>query len=74
MIVGCYSIHLYCDNAENLHGTGDDEHDFHEFPHEFTGETRGECMKEARRRGWLINLSADKALCPKCSGKNRRAE
>lgn len=78
-----YSLDLYCDNADAdpntprniLAGTGrprpnDGVHGWAEFPHTYTGETFGECAREARDRGWLINARTRKALCPKCSGKS----
>lgn len=61
MIVGGYSLHLYCDAAE----WGDPPHTYSEFPHEFTGETYGECAKKARKRGWVLRRDRT-AVCPKC--------
>lgn len=53
MIVGCYSMDLYCENA-----------------HVYTGETWGECVRDARRDGWKITPDR-KAYCPNCSGKKK---
>jgi len=47
MVVGAYSLDLYCDNERV-------EHSYKEFPHQFVGETFGECAKIARTRGWSI--------------------
>lgn len=66
MIVGCYSIDLYCDNFVEypyMHGE----------PDQFTGETRGECIAKARRQGWIVNdkprEDGGRQICPMCSGK-----
>lgn len=68
MIIGGYTLHLYCDAfiagppRDPIHGWGD-------FPHEYCGETRSECIANARCDGWLI--SKKRQLCPKCSGKRK---
>jgi hypothetical protein len=36
--VGCYSLDLYCDHANDAHG-------WEEFPHQYIGKTYGECSK-----------------------------
>lgn len=59
-----YTLDLYCDHSNERHG-------FDEFPHQYTGETFGECAKEARRNGWIIRSGARTATCPKCSGKRK---
>lgn len=59
-----YALDLYCDHNNSRHG-------FDEFPHTFTGETFGECVKSARRRGWVIRTATRTATCPKCSGKRK---
>lgn len=67
MIVGCYSLHLYCDFGKGPEG--DQTHGgvrFLEFPHEFTGKTESACLKEARKAGWKIYPAQRKAKCPKC--------
>ena len=71
MIVGCYSLHLYCDNMTPTGGQFYDiaGHRHDEFPHEFTNETRQGCFAQARARGWILNYRTDKSLCPKCSKK-----
>lgn len=60
MIVGCYTLDLYCDREE-----GEPQHGFREFPHQFTGHTEGDCMQDARARGWRFRDGA--AYCPKCA-------
>jgi hypothetical protein len=47
MIVGCYTLHLYCDRGECADGGT-------YTPEEFTAEHGSECRKQARKRGWII--------------------
>jgi hypothetical protein len=69
MIVGCYSLHLYCDGLPNCKnrncrpGAGGDSVP----PAEYSGQTRGECSAKARRQGWRLNPRTDTALCPACA-------
>jgi hypothetical protein len=63
-----YTLDLYCDREPNDFNP----HGWDEFPHQFTGETFGQCASEARRRGWIIRPSDRTATCPKCSGKPPR--
>ena len=62
MIVGCYSLHLYCSRDNPEHGFG-------EFPHQFTGETGKECRAKARICGWRLDMKSNTAVCPKCARK-----
>ncbi len=75
MIVGCYSLELYCDKAANdtdIHGSPQDPiHKYREFPEIFTGNRRQDCERQARKRGWLINNATGVCLCPRCSGKKK---
>lgn len=67
MIVGCYTLDLYCDGKGCLtnhpFGIGPESR---YIPVQFTGETGQECRKEATRAGWVINNRAGTCLCPKC--------
>lgn len=68
MIVGCYTLDLYCDSYDGGPPFRDSVvHKYQEFPHQYTGETRFECIKQARKDGWLI--SKKHQLCSKCSRK-----
>ncbi len=62
VIVGCYTLDLYCDNSSS-----DNNHTYDEFPHIYTNEVGSICRKLARMDGWFIGK--EKQLCPKCSGK-----
>ena len=77
MIVGCYTLDLYCENEGTYNVWGEDGrelydeygHQHNEFPHTFADEYGSKCRSEARAKGWL--LGRGKALCPKCSGKGK---
>ena len=73
MIAACYSMDLYCENAAKggPHVKGTCPHWWSEFPHVYTGETWGECARQARRDGWKIARNRQLAYCPDCSGKKK---
>ncbi len=64
MLVGCYTLDLYCDNFKAI------EHKFGDFPQQYTDEFGSACRRLAREDGWLIK--SDKQLCPKCSNKKEK--
>jgi hypothetical protein len=73
-VVGCYSVHLYCQYPEH-------RMDFvvrDEVPHhgEFVGETEAYCLSIARDNGWWISrYDADfrrAVLCPYHAREVRR--
>jgi hypothetical protein len=57
MIVGCYTLDLYCDK-------NNPDHDYFEFPHQFTGRSLASCIRQAKSKGWSVGK--EKAICPKC--------
>lgn len=63
MIVGCYTLHLYCDGERCVLGRSRGEII---GPSEYTGNTGGEARSAARRDGWKIDEPNDKAWCRKC--------
>ena len=70
MIVGCYSLHLYCSQRKKDYSKDlKFGHKHCEFPHEYTGYTRGSCCRQARDDGWLI--SKKRQLCPTCRKKEK---
>ena len=79
MIIGAYSLHLYCNYAHpesfvTISNRNSDKFHVHgEFPHLYTAETYSQCTAMARKDGWIINRAQDRAICPKCSGKNKGA-
>lgn len=65
-LVGCYDLHLYCD---------DPDHGHHHpsgwaYPHELTGRTEAACIRQARALGWVVNKKREgregngHCLCP----------
>ena len=67
MIVGCYSVHLYCDHPDAA------MYVCTAWPGDFTGRTEKECLKEARTKGWYVRKGsgpvatvarAEKVRCP----------
>ena len=75
MIVGGYSLDLYCENYLHNAPTFPDEagHSFSEFPHQYTDELGSVCRRNARRAGWLLTRSG-KAYCPKCTKRGPKAK
>lgn len=72
MIVGGYTLELYCDGegcprqrpavcGGNYSPLG-----------EFSAETGEACRRAARRRGWRLDLRAGVAVCPECVKAGRR--
>lgn len=59
MIVGGYSLHLYCDFCIRSGWQGV----------EFDDRDHRTCMKEARKQGWTFTRTKPKKCrCPRCSG------
>lgn len=65
MINGCYYVHLYCDNDKVNHRLECYQYKVGEF----TGETRAQCLTEARKKGWTIKKGI--VLCPYCKRKQK---
>ena len=62
MIVGGYTLELYCDFCNrNYFG-----------PDEFINELGSICRKKAKKYGWI--LKGNKAKCPVCSKKDKNNE
>lgn len=62
MIVGGYSLHLYCDDQQHQQCI---ETQFQN--HQFAGPTKTEALKEAKAAGWSVYQKADIAICPHCN-------
>ncbi len=74
MIVGCYSMDLYCENAEASSTVCRVGWGYH-GPPVYTGRTEAECIRQARGDGWLItNDRPRKAYCPKCAKTRRKGK
>lgn len=61
MIVGCYSVDLYCEHPEG------GQYRCTNWPGQWTGTSARDCYAKARREGWKLNLSITQrqVLCPK---------
>ena len=80
MIVGSYSLHLYCDNTKwhgdclHLHVVTENQKLTNEGYRggfaEYIGQTYGECVRYARKDGWVVAHDQSTAYCPRC--KKRR--
>jgi len=68
MIVGCYTLDLYCDNkpAHQYLWISDYMSDG-KFPVQFIGERGCDCRQQARKAGWKL-MRDGRALCPRCTG------
>lgn len=71
MIVGCYTVDLYCENAEGVQATCSVGYGY-KGPPQYVGQTEGECLRAARADGWLFTRDRPrKAYCPKCAKERR---
>jgi hypothetical protein len=71
MIVGCYTVHLYCD-GESHEGYQSEFGYFvmtpggrEEIQNEFAGRNERDCLDQAKQVGWRIT-KARQAFCPFC--------
>jgi hypothetical protein len=73
MIVGCYSMDLYCDK-ENCPVVADKDR-YWSVQAQFTGRTERGCLREARQDGWRFKvIDGDrKAYCPTCAKPTKKA-
>jgi hypothetical protein len=71
MIVGGYNLNLYCDGAPDCKNRSAkyDGGDHYTAPGKYVGETGSECRQQDRKRGWILNLQENTAVCPKCAKK-----
>lgn len=71
MIVGCYSLDLYCargpNNGKNAAPTCKGLN-----PGQFTGRTEAECKREARSKGWRFLIVKGDVVCPWCARASAR--
>lgn len=74
-VIGCYTLDLYCDTGDG-DGYGDTcpykPRDGTSIQGEYTGQTEGQCIRDARRDGWRFNRDKTKAFCPRCNKENRQ--
>lgn len=67
MIVGCYSLHLYCDAKDHVRVYREPG----SAQAEFTAETGGECRRDARKLGWVLRMRSGRAICPACAKRTK---
>lgn len=63
MIVGGYTLHLYCDSPFK-HSYGDVG--TYENPANYVSHDGATCRQHARRDRWRLSLVHNLALCPAC--------
>jgi hypothetical protein len=71
MIVGCYTLHLYCDARATpgciaVRESGLDQ------PFQATGQNFRDCQEQARHSGWRLSIVRDTAVCPACAAAGIR--
>jgi hypothetical protein len=64
MIVGGYELHLYCDSCERPYHR--DIAGRRVSGHQFSGDTKQDTYRQARKLGWRINDSKRTAMCIQC--------
>lgn len=73
MIVGCYSMDLYCDGAtcrgRRLPVQGEAKYDGERVRDQFTGPNLAYASRVARQAGWKLDHKGSRAWCPHCSTK-----
>ncbi len=71
MIIGCYSLDLYCDNhsrdKEIFNDAVGNKSVYHWKVWEYIAETGGRARQIARADGWKLNLQKGTAICPRCT-------
>jgi hypothetical protein len=71
MIVGSYTLHLYCDFPDDSYEhQGGSSYPGPSFREVVSEETRTKSKRVAKRDGW--RFSGDKCLCPYCCAKGRK--
>lgn len=71
MIVGCYTMDLYCEvhysenEMEKVYAFAKRNLMYrHNKVHQFTGPTEANCNKQARADGWKLDLKTGQCWCP----------
>lgn len=72
MLVGCYTLHLYCD----IRGCSKNSDTGYHCPAQYTGETMTECVKAAIADGWRIDRRSGsvRGASHFCKAHNRKAD
>lgn len=75
-MAACYSMDLYCRYGAHGDNSKPGNHSYGSEPEQFTGETYGECKRQAQALGWWFTSLPDhtiEVVCPTCSGKRPKA-
>lgn len=73
MIVGCYTLDLYCKNTVT---GGADKHSCERSPYDavqpgqWVGKTYKGALRKALNDGWRIDPLDGDAICPRCASRN----
>ena len=70
MIVGCYTLDLYCDTRKRCEHS--DFTGLLHIPNQYTGRTFTECRKHALIDGWIFHRNKT-VTCPKCASPSPQA-
>ena len=65
MEIGCYTLDLYCDNSKLQPDGTDGIHEYKAFPDQYTGNSRANCVRKAKKDGW--KWVGEHQYCPKCA-------
>lgn len=68
MIVGGYTLDLYCDDPRHAERNPSKTTS---LDAQFVGEGGGDCRNQARRKGWHLDLFKWTATCPACVKENK---
>lgn len=80
MIVGCYTLDLYCDSGLNQpwntkghtgYSPGASGAFASAYPEQLTGHSQRDCEQQARACGWKLIKKYGTAICPTCLADSR---
>lgn len=72
-LVGGYTLDLYCDTGGDVFGSNCPNRPVTgSLFASFAGTNERDCLRQARRAGWLFKDNNTLSYCPKCSGKGVR--
>lgn len=73
MIVGCYTLDVYCDNEDKCAAKDLPiwDKNYLPWPCQYTGRNSRECLQAAKSAGWKIKR--DVAICAICLDRKRMA-
>jgi hypothetical protein len=70
MIVGCYTLDLYCDGDPECPKSRCIKGSTQNYPPaQYTAENGADCRRQARRDGWILNMKEGTTVCRACALK-----